>query len=284
MQLPMWLGQAFGLESATCTQVVVANLLGLAAIRLHDDLLDDELQDVPAADARRLSSVLFAAAIDVYSRLLPPASGFWPILRIRMGQWFAVTEAGRPSSLPPDGAGIPGPVDLALRGAPLRASGYAVCLLAGRTDAAARLDRCLDHTLTAMVLYDHFCDWREDLHAGRWNAFTAISATQPQTPDLARANEKEVIVGMMVRRTAAVHFARIRDELDEAMAISARIPIAGLSDHLAGYAARLDEQGRTTQSHYASLEERASTLLFGTRSRTSSQSQASRRRHIDEHR
>ena len=39
--LPMWLGDAFGLEPRVSAEIRLSNVLGLASIRLSDDLADE---------------------------------------------------------------------------------------------------------------------------------------------------------------------------------------------------------------------------------------------------
>ena len=83
-----------------------------------------------------------------------------------MTEWRAATDV-RAGSL-----GLPS------RGAPLKISAFATSLIARDTNRFPLLEGCLDHALTAMVLYDHFCDWREDLAAGRMERVRGRSGCQ----------------------------------------------------------------------------------------------------------
>ena len=284
--LPWWLGYAFGLERETCSDLVLSNVLGLASIRLRDDLIDGEIDPRAVADARLVSDALYEAALDVYRAAFPGSSSLWGRLDSFMADWqAAASNNAEPGHDPAMDDGMLRL--LARRGAPLKISAYAVCLLADRTDHAfAMLEHCLDHALAAMVLYDHFCDWQADLAAGRWNAFVAGATTYPQVPDSRERIRATVLVAMISRRSIETHFAPIKSELEHATMISRQLGVVGLTDHIAGLTTQLDEQATTMQARFGQLGERATSLVFGDRppfaARKPFLEQAKRRRWTDD--
>jgi predicted hotdog family 3-hydroxylacyl-ACP dehydratase len=247
--LPAWLGRHYGLEPLLSEELCLSNVLGLASIRLRDDLQDGELS--AATDQRsaiHMSDRLYEEALGIYRRSFDPASEFWPQLGLRMEEWRAATMDGGSAK------------HLAMRGAPLKISAFAVCLLAGRVDQFPAVGRCLDHALTAMVLYDHVVDWREDLAAGRWNAFVA-SATVPGGGPLSGAAGVEL--SMMTTDAVSAYFELIGKELNRAAALASGLGVGELETHLRRTAADLEGQGRALAARYMEISERAHQLLFG---------------------
>lgn len=251
--LPIWLGDALGLDPQISSELVLSNVLGLASIRLQDDLADDEVDaaDVPAA--RAFSAALYDAALDVYRRRLSGGSPFWSRLETWMHDWRSAD----------DQRGMPGPADLARRGAPLKISAFAVCLLAGRGSLFAIVDACLDHALAAMVMYDHQCDWPEDLAAGRWNTFVARYGSHPQRPEFQSANRSSVLGAMMARHVVAEYFALIQGELERAARLAPQIGAAPLKSYLESLQDRLGQEAQRREQRYAALGDAALAVVFG---------------------
>ena len=240
-RLPWWVGRSFGLDAALCLELSVSSVLGLAAIRLRDDVADGELDGTVPAAATAWSEMLLDAALETYRPRLPSSSEFWPF----------VTSVLGPASPAAVGAELDG-TDLASRGAPLKVPAFAVCRLAGRSEAFPSLERCLDHALTALVLYDHAADWEADLDAGRPNAFTGPATTRP-----------EALVALMSAGVVRPHFARIEAELAAAGTIAAELGIQPLAQHLRILADRFARDGLALEDHYGHLGERAAVLFFG---------------------
>jgi len=182
-----------------------------------------------------------------------------------MGEWKAATEETEQPQ-PADGAWSPR--QLSRRGAPLKISAYAVCLLTRRSAAFANLEWCLDHALAAMVLYDHACDWQDDLASGRWNALVAATGTSQRADagegrrNMERARA-ETLAALMTGDAIERLFRAIRTELDEALAMSDRVGVPGLSAHLRVLATQLDADGGVMRARYGELGERAAAALFG---------------------
>lgn len=237
--LPTWLGDAFGLEPEVAHEICLSNVLGLASIRLGDDLVDGELPNtLSGLPTAAVSELLYQDALAVYVRLFAPNSKFWAQLELRMSEWRSATTHSQP------------PGQLAMRGAPLKISAFAICLLMEREREFAAIARCLDHALAAMVLYDSVIDWRDDLAAGRWNPFVEAAGAQ-------------VEVALMTTDVVTTHFRLIGDELDRAAMLASELGVRGLNEHLTQLAAQLDREGGTLAATYRELMDRAQRLLFG---------------------
>jgi len=276
--LPLWLGNALGLDRGVSTEIAVSNVLGLASLRLRDDLVDGAVDGDDLAAAPALIATLFEASIGAYRSRFPPASRFWKQLDRWMIEWKTATEDnGQPG--PADGSMDPAdyPADypaarladpdrspgyLSRRGAPLKISAYAVCLLTRRTAAFPAIEQCLDHALAAMVLYDHVCDWQEDLASGRWNAFVAATGISQRAEDHDRARAG-VLAALMTGDALEQSFARINGELGQAINASDQIGVPALATHLSALAIQLQDDGNVMRAHYAELGERAAEAMFG---------------------
>lgn len=254
--LPWWLGEAFGLDRGTSREIVLSNLLGLASIRLRDDLADGEVAEGERIAAGELGDALYAAALAPYRARFDGGSPFWGGLDARMTEWRVAVAAN-------DGSDA---TSLAARGAPLRISSLAICLLAGRPQAVPPLDRCLEHALEALVLYDHFGDWEADLDSGRWNAFVAATSAGPQLAGAHDRHRSATFVALMTTDAVTRYFARIDEGLLQSAAIADTLspPVPPLSAHLRRFGADLREQAASIQGHYRELGDRAEKLLLQT--------------------
>ena len=175
--LPGWLGSALGLDASTIADLTLANVFGLAYIKLQDDLLDGEVGEDDRQAALLLSSVLHRKWLLVYTGLFPGDSPFWGYFEQYMTQWVRATWASRQEHSKPWAAW--GEEDLLIlghRGAPLKICAAAACLLAQRAELIPQLESALDHLLIGAVLLDHALDWADDLAAGRYNAFVAYAS------------------------------------------------------------------------------------------------------------
>jgi hypothetical protein len=247
--LPWWLGHALELDSDVVRAFVLSNVLGLGSIRLQDDLADGEVAHGNVAAATALSATLYQAAIEPYRSAFRSGSPFWAHLEGSMAAWRAASgEEGQ----------------LAARGAPLKISAFAICLLAARVDLYPDLDRLLDDALEALVLYDHIADWQADLEAGRWNAFIAGISAGPQVPAERVRHRRAVLVAMMTTDAIAIHIGRVEAGVLRAAdrADNLGVPVPALATHLRRFACQAGEQGRDLQAHYRELGDRAARLLL----------------------
>jgi hypothetical protein len=257
--LPVWLGDAFGLTRDLSSQIAMSNVLGLASIRLRDDLDDGEVDrvDIPAAEA--LSGAFYRAALEPYRQLFPERAFFWGRLDRWMAEW-------RPAALGErTGGADEGSSErhLASRGAPLKISAFAVCALASRARDFPTVEACLDDALAAMVLYDHARDWQEDLAAGRWNAFVAMSSGHPQKPEHRDRNRASVLAAMLARGSLARYFARIRAQLELAIAGANRLELTELAAYLSELRATTEREAAVLDARHRRLGKMAASAVFG---------------------
>ena len=217
--LPAWLGSVYGLDVSPIADLTLANVFGLAYIKLQDDLLDGEVGEDDRQAALLLSSVLHRKWLLVYTGLFPGDSLFWRYFEQHMTQWVRATWASRQQYSRPWAAW--GEADLLIlgqRGAPLKICAAAACLLAQRSEQIPQLESALDHLLTGAVLLDHALDWAEDLAAGRCNAFVAYASGWPQTSEHQAANRLAVAEELLAGRAGQAYFQLLHRELTAARA------------------------------------------------------------------
>ena len=245
--LPAWLGRRFDLDPLLVEALARGNVLGLLSIRLEDDLQDGEVASADATAARALARWAYAGAVAEYRAWFANESPIWGFLERSMADWRA-GAAGR---------------TLATRGAPVKVAGFACCLQAGRLDLWSALERSLEGAVTALVLYDQFCDWEADLDAGRWNAFVARIAA-PQALAVRERNRAAVLTAMLTSDVVRGHFDAAEGAANEAATIAARLGVDELAAFLTAWATRTSEQGRTVADHYRRAGDQAARLLLGT--------------------
>jgi hypothetical protein len=172
--LPWWLAASLGLAEADWRALTVCNLLGLGYVRIQDRLAEGE--GTAAASDAVLAAACYELALAELARLFPATPTFWQYRRLFMAHWLrALCDDQTPISQPFDAWQEQDLAALAWRGAPLKISAAGACLLANRGDLIPTLTDALDQLLIAQVLLDHVDDWREDLSAGRFNAFVAYA-------------------------------------------------------------------------------------------------------------
>jgi hypothetical protein len=219
--LPGWLGDALGLDASIVADLTLSNVLGLAYVRLQDDLSDGDVGEGDRLAALLLSSVLHRKWLLVYTGLFPGDSRFWSHFERYMTQWVRATWGSRPPYAKSWAAW--GEADLLIlgqRGAPLKICAAAACLLAQRAELIPQYESALDHLLTGAVLLDHALDWAEDLAAGRYNAFVACASGWPQTVEHQAANRQAVAAELLVGRAGQSYFQLLYRELTAARALA----------------------------------------------------------------
>lgn len=256
--LPLWLGSRLGLDGDVARQLVVSNVMGLAALRLQDDLVDGEIAGDQVGNATVLSAALYDEAIATYHAHFSRASSFWPVLAGYMAEWRAITEGSATGRCEE-----PTVRSLARRGAPLKISAFAACLLAERADLFPAIETCLDHALAALVLHDHARDWQEDLAAGRWNAFVARLSGHPQSPEHRDQNRSAVLMAMMTSRATGRYFARIERESRRAAGLADRLGLRLMAAHLRVLAVRNNDLGARIEQRYHRYADEAAAIVFG---------------------
>ncbi len=253
--LPVWLGGAFGVDVEIARRVTLSNVLGLAAIRLEDDLRDGDVRADEVPTAGRVAGMLFTEAVALYGPLFPPTSPFWSKLQATMTDWR--------SSGSEEGADTGDSPPLARRGAPLKIGARAIWLFGDGRVSWELVDRCLDVALVALARYDDLCDWEADLAAGRWNAFVASCTGEPQTIVRRSPNWAAVLVAILTRGAARAGFEQVATEARRASELAVELGSVCLADHLVRMADRAAAQGITVDAHFQALASRATSLIFG---------------------
>lgn len=247
--LPWWLGGRFRLDHRLAEALVWSNVLGMLSVRLEDDLEDGDVpaHEIPATE--RLSRRAFDEAVSLYRPWFPGDSPVWAYLERSMTDWRAGANT----------------TDLAARGAPMKIGGFACCLIADRLDLWPALERSLDHAVTALVLYDQFVDWEDDLDADRWNAFVA-TILDPDRDQAGRDRDRAAVLAAMLTSPVVVeHFDAVVHEANEAAKLAAALGVTELSEFLTTWAAHVSEQGVRVDAHYRDAADQATRLFFGTR-------------------
>jgi hypothetical protein len=151
----------------------------------------------------------------------------------------------------------------ASRGAPLKISAFAVCALASRARDFPTVEACLDDALAAMVLYDHARDWQEDLAAGRWNAFVAMSSSHPQDPEHRDMNRASVLAAMLARGSLARYFTRIRARLELAITSASGLELTELAAYLSELMVTTGREAAVLDARHRRLGQTAASVVFG---------------------
>lgn len=265
LTLPVWLCTSFTVAPAQAHHLVVSNVLGLAYVRLCDDLADNDIATHKRAGARRLSGVLYAAAIERLQQCFETDSRFWASLDGIMADWQAATgAAGAPAAaaqLPP--AKAPNLRLLAARGAPLKICCVAACLLADRQAALPPLLRAIDHLLAAAVLLDHFDDAQDDLAAGRYNALIAWLSPLPQTPENRAENRRRFLAEQYGGRQGERYFALMQRQVASAQAQARAVGCADLVGYLDRFTTAIAETHKNWRQAAKNKLRAAAELVFG---------------------
>ena len=250
--LPLWVGENLGLPHDTRRLLMLSNVFGLGYVRVQDDLTDDETTKAPRAEALALSTLLYHLWMDAYRGRIQRASCLLAASRCDPGRVGASDPRRQPAErgrrMAPDGADTR--LQLAHRGAPLKLAPGGACLLAGKDGMIPTWDEALEHLLAAMVLFDHAEDWRDDLAAGRYNAFIAYASPLPQTAEHREANERAVFDEMFHGPGGRPYFARIIEEADVAERLAQCIACTGLSEYLTRLKAGLATSGEQWAEGY----------------------------------
>jgi hypothetical protein len=260
--LPRWLGNAFGLPPDVSAGLVLANVYGLAFVRLVDGLADGEGAGCEPAEAVLLAGAMQSLWVGQLRQVVEGATvrpagrdgvvRFWRDFDEHRSKGVRATLDDR---LPPVPFRAYTEADfrrLAARGAPLKVCCAAACLLAGREHDLPALADAIDQLLVGAVLLDHALDWPEDLAEGRPNAFVAYASDLPQTAKNRDVNRRRVLEAILLGRGARPYFARIGERLRAARDAADALPCEGLAAFLewleretAAYAARLRGESDT---------------------------------------
>lgn len=262
--LPLWLGETFGLTAETARALALGNVLGLAYVRVQDDLIDDELPSTTRASAMALATVAFQQAIVLYARLLADDERFWTALELRLGQWVqAMRVAPR---LPRDFVFHPDSIQLrslSETGAPVHIGLVATCLLGQRHDLLPRLTTVLDDWLVANVLMDHARDWAADLEAGRDNYFVAYATPLEQGLDQREVIRRRILEMTYLGDGGQAYFDLVLHHLASARAAARPVGCDRLDSYLEGFTAQVTVDLHAYREQAAGRLRAASQFLFG---------------------
>jgi len=262
--LPLWLGESFGLNEEVALTLAVCNLLGLAYVRVQDDLTDGEIEAADRPQAMALATVAFQAAILSFARLFGGDERFWTALEQRLGQWAQALPA--PPDLAPGFSAHPHRPSLrrlAHAGAPAHIGLVAACLLGRRDDLLPQLSAALDDWLLASVLLDHARDWMPDLDAGRYNAFVAHSTSLAQAPAHHQAIRRQMQEMILLGDGGRPYFDLVLRLLHEAQAAARPAGCARLNAYLDWFVAQTTTELNNHRQQTADQLHRATKLLFG---------------------
>lgn len=267
--LPFWLGQDFGLAETVWQQLVTVNLLGMAHVRLEDDVADEALDEERLAAKALLGRRFLHASTDLLQRLFDRDERFWDRYSTYLDQWQWAAQdeeswrVGRRERIADDWQW------LAWRGAPAKITASGACLLAGRAAAIDPLERCIDHAMAATVLLDHADDWPEDLANDRYNAYVAWLSGLPQRPAAAAENRRRVLAALMQGDAAShrAYFQLVDAHLAEAQQAAGFVSSRGLNAYLATLRRNAQNQsaGQAAAARQA-LQDALTSLLAGAHS------------------
>lgn len=267
--LPWWLGEAYGLDRDISCQFVLSNVLGLAAVRLEDDLADGDHPETTRLCARSLSTALVNAALAIYQPYFHPDSVFWTKTHASLACWQAAAMQPLPPSVdqfdPADQNALTflsaaQTFFLKQLGAPLKVGALAVCLLTRQENAFEQLNAALDHAFIAAVLYDHAMDCHADLDAGRWNFFVAAVSPFSQTAPFLLENHSRIVQAWTLGGTPRSYFEQIAYHIELARQ---KVHVPGLSDYLDQFLINTWGTFEHLKQHYHNHLAEVTNALFG---------------------
>lgn len=265
--LPHWLGDAFGLEQQIAREFVLSNVLGLASIRLRDDLQDGEIELSARKDAIELAAFLQDAALEIYQPYLARADSFWEYVDASLRAWQSATQRVNSFSLHKLTAlrdlTTPSARFLVSLGAPLKISAFAVCHLTEHRRDLNVLSILLDHLLLANLLYDHAMDCDADLRAGRWNLFVATVSKSPQNAANQLEHRARVAQAWMTSNFPRAYFKQIEYHIAQAQQLNRALRVAGFDTFTAQFNTNVWQTHAYLKQYYAAQLELVTRKLFG---------------------
>ena len=89
--LPGWLGDALHLPAGPTADLTLANVVGLAYVRLRDDLMDGEIPEGDRRTALMLATAFYRTWLLAYTDMFASGSPFWAFFEQYMAQWAGAT-------------------------------------------------------------------------------------------------------------------------------------------------------------------------------------------------
>lgn len=232
--LPRWLGQAFGLPPEVSEELVLANLYGLAYVRLQDDLVDGEVGGEERETSILLGTALYHMWLIQHVSLLQGQQDFWRCFDEYLGQWLRATmERGGPGRDELRAGDAGAMRRLAARGALLKVCCAAACSLDGQEARLESLEAGIDHLLAGAVLVDHAQDWEEDLASGRYNALVTYLVPREQRADEGEDLRQAVLEELYLKDAARPYLGLAQQQFRQALVYVRAAGVPRLMEYLA---------------------------------------------------
>lgn len=236
--MPLWLGEQFQFPEAVTRQLLLTNVMLVAYARLFDDLADGEDQAY-CGMSPALGSILLHLLSGQYRSLFQLKESsftvyahFWAGMDALMRNWWRATLNPNPMVYPPFGAYRDEDfLRMADRGAFLKVSMLAACLLGDRPDLIPALSSAVERLTVGVILLDEQFDWEKDLFSGRYNTFVAYCSDLPQTPDQQETNQIVVLNEIYLKTSGRAYFEKIQLTLEEARQNAALAGCSGLVNY-----------------------------------------------------
>lgn len=236
---PRWVGEQCRLSPDVINELTYANVAMLAYIRVADDIADGDLG---------LSSTPIAeAALDIWQSCYDPlfrrlgrsshrAGIFRQYFRQYEREWNSATFSDAGTAMPEwacyDKTSF---LRLAHRGATLKTTIAAACLLSDNDDLLSPLARITDHIMVGVALLDDAFDWASDLEAGRYNALIAFCSPLMQTTAHRHHNQLAVLRRIYGKVGVDAFFASLDSHLVSASNVIRPIGSRGFVDFIDFY-------------------------------------------------
>lgn len=169
--LPFWLEEPLALDRDVCRLVGLSSTFLVLYFMLQDELMDAEPEEYEG-HLQPLATFFLLDAMAPYRRVFGSKPAFWALFEEYIAQWglsiswerqwhWGQVRAFEEEDL----------ILLARKAAPSKIPCAALCLLAGRKEAAGLLEKMIDDLMMSFLLADDLQDWRGDLAQGSYTYF-----------------------------------------------------------------------------------------------------------------
>ncbi len=171
--LPLAVGRALGMDDATLLDAFESSMVGYAAVRIHDDWLDEGIGDEDPHATALLAHALAARHQAATARVAGDHPAFWDLFATTWADYGEAMVLERDLLRGPDGGA--GPYDapaferVLLRSRPLVLPPAALLARGGAWDRLPALVALVAAVTRASQLLDDTLDVLEELDAGRMN-------------------------------------------------------------------------------------------------------------------
>ena len=255
--LPRWLGERVSLPSHSIRILILANVLGLAYVRLRDDRLDGENHEIPDEASIQLECLFLKRALETVQSEI----GENPVFKLRRDHYLAAwkASAGAPALFPAfDLRKLTHLVD---EGAPLLIASEAVHALAGMDVDRESLMAPVRNYLIAAVLYDHLKDWRADIRVGRKNYFISAMLGSDAAGDLDLSVENAVYSAMLHSVKLEKYLGLINQALTQGVESARACGVERFAQHLSALGDEARSGGEQLLRGMETMLDRATALV-----------------------